>query len=76
MIIDKVFEVEKKQSYEFELEKVGWFGQLKYLLQAHDPMLKLPTWIALISLALGPLLPLLLWLLEKAWDHFWMYVSN
>lgn len=69
----QAFAVEKKESYEFELEKASWFGQLKYLLQAHDPMLKLPTWIALISLVVGLLLPLLLWLFEKAWNCLWMY---
>ncbi|UXT43229.1 hypothetical protein FY137_18340 [Agrobacterium tumefaciens] len=47
------FKVEKGKSYDCELEKTWWIGKLRYLLQAHDPMLRLPTNIALISLVIG-----------------------
>lgn len=47
------FEVKKGHEYEFELKKTWWIGKLRYLLQAHDPMLRLPTNIALISLVIG-----------------------
>ncbi len=68
----QAFGVQKKETYEFELKKAGRIGQLKYLLQAHDPMLKLPTWIALFSLIAGLLLPLFQWLLGEFWTWLWM----
>jgi hypothetical protein len=64
------FDVKKQESYDFELKKAGPWGQICYLLQAHDPMLKLPTWIALISLLAGVLLPVIQWLVEEIWEAF------
>ncbi len=47
------FEVDKGQTHNIKLETTWWIGKLRYLLQAHDPMLRLPTNIALISLVIG-----------------------
>lgn len=49
------FGVEKNETAEFELRRAGFWGNIRYLLGAHDPMLRLPAWISIVSFFLGML---------------------
>jgi|GEM_PF-1807550 len=49
------FGVEKNAVANFELKRAGILGNMRYLLSAHDPMLRLPAWISLVSFFLGML---------------------
>ena len=57
--------VDRKQNYEFKIEKVWPYGRLKWVLDSSDPALRITAWIALISLGLGVLsFALALWTLR------------
>lgn len=47
------FGVEKNSEAVFELTPAGFWGNIRYLLGAHDPMLRLPAWISIVSFFLG-----------------------
>ena len=39
----------------FSIQKVGWIGKLSWLLGSPDPAIHMPSWIAILSVALGAL---------------------
>lgn len=44
---------EKGADFEFTIQKVGWFGKVRWLLETNDPAVHVPAWLALISVCLG-----------------------
>lgn len=51
--VRRALDVEKGGELEFTIQKVGWAGKLIWLLQSPDPAVHVPSWLALISVALG-----------------------
>jgi hypothetical protein len=44
---------DKGAEFEFTIQKVGWFGTVRWLLETQDPAVHVPAWLALISVCLG-----------------------
>nr|WP_321461175.1 hypothetical protein [uncultured Cohaesibacter sp.] len=47
--------VEKDGFLEFTIQKVGWVGKICWLLTTLDPAVRIPAWLALLSICLGVL---------------------
>lgn len=43
----------KDADLEFRIQKTGWFGKVRWLLETHDPAVHVPAWLAVISVCLG-----------------------
>jgi hypothetical protein len=44
---------DKGADLEFTIQKAGWFGKVRWLLETHDPAVHVPAWLALMSVCLG-----------------------
>ncbi len=49
----RILGIEPDQSYEFELQRAGFWGRVGWALQSGDVTHRFSSWIALISLFLG-----------------------
>ena len=46
-------DVELGAAVDFHLERLGWWGKLRWYVMALDPAVHVPAWLALWSLVLG-----------------------
>jgi hypothetical protein len=51
--IRRALGIKKASELDFSINKVGWFGKLKWYINSIDPAVHLPAWLAVIGLFLS-----------------------